>query len=59
MGQIMKAYQFPREDREISKREYTPREPRMVPYTYPDKIETIMVTKLFEKLAKLAKSQKK
>ena len=59
MGQIMKAFEFPREDREISKRESTAREPRMVPYTYPDKIETIMVTKLFEKLAKLAKSQKK
>lgn len=59
MGQVMKAYEFPREDREIPKRESLPREPRMTPYTYPDKIETIMLTKLFEKLAKLAKSQKK
>ena len=55
MGQTMKPYEFPREDRELTKTEQPKREPVMTPYTYPDKIETIVLTKVFEKLAKLSK----
>jgi hypothetical protein len=60
MGQIMKAYPFPREDRELKKHKPLEPEQSYVPYSYDSShIDTIIVTKLFEKLAKLAKSEKK
>lgn len=60
IGQIMKAYEFPAEDRKIKKAE-KPLEPenKHIPYTYPgSKLETIVLTKVFEELEKLAKSKK-
>jgi hypothetical protein len=60
MGQIMKAYPFPREDRELKKHKPLEPEQSYVPYSYDrSHIDIIIVTKLFEKLAKLAKSEKK
>lgn len=60
MGQVMKAYPFPREDREIKKQEPLEPEQNYIPYQYDrNRIDTIIVTKLFEKLASLAKSEKK
>lgn len=57
MGQIMKPYEFPREDREISKREPLKHDERYIPYSYPDAVETIILTKVFEKLQKLSKKK--
>lgn len=60
MGQIMKTYEFPREDRELKKHKPLEPEQNYIPYQYDrSHIDTIIVTKLFEKLAKLAKSEKK
>ena len=60
MGQVMKAYEFPREDRELKKVEPLEPEQSYIPYNYDrSHIDTIIITKLFEKLAKLAKSEKK
>ena len=60
MGQVMKAYPFPREDRELKKVEPLEPEQSYIPYNYDrSHIDTIIITKLFEKLAKLAKSEKK
>ena len=60
MGQVMKAYPFPREDREIKKCKPLEPEQNYIPYQYDrSHIDTIIVTKLFEKLASLAKSEKK
>lgn len=60
MGQVMKAYPFPREDREIKKHKPLEPEQNYIPYQYDrNRIDTIIVTKLFEKLASLAKSEKK
>jgi hypothetical protein len=60
MGQVMKAYPFPREDRDITKVEPMEPEQNYIPYQYDrSHIDTIILTKLFEKLAKLAKSEKK
>jgi hypothetical protein len=56
MGQIMKAYQFPREDREIKKHEPLKPEQTYIPYQYDrSNIDVIILDKLFEKLAKLKK----
>ena len=64
MGRVMKKYEFRPEDfdsekKDIKRIEPEPNEVSMVPYTYPDKLEEIIVTKVFEKLAKAAKSEKK
>lgn len=57
MGQIMKPYQFPREDRKIKKHEPLEQDQRYIPYSYPDAVETIILTKVFEKLEKLSKKK--
>jgi len=60
MGQIMKAYPFPREDRKLKKLKPIEPEQNYIPYQYDrSHIDTIILTKLFEKLAKLSKSEKK
>jgi len=56
MGQIMKAYQFPREDREIKKHKPLEPEQTYIPYQYDrSNIDVIILDKLFEKLSKLTK----
>jgi hypothetical protein len=56
MGQIMKAYQFPREDRKIKKHEPLEPEQTYIPYQYDrNNIDVIILDKLFEKLIKLTK----
>ena len=57
MGQIMKPYQFPREDRKLKKHEPLKHDERYIPYSYPDAVETIILTKVFEKLEKLSKKK--
>ena len=54
MGQVMKPYEFPREDREIKKHKTLEPDQTYNPYSYDrSHLDTIIVTKLFEKLAKL------
>jgi hypothetical protein len=56
MGQIMKAYQFPPEDRKIKKHEPLEPEQTYIPYQYDrNNIDVIILDKLFEKLIKLTK----
>jgi len=56
MGQIMKAYEFPREDREIKKHKPLKPEQSYIPYQYDrNNIDVIILDKLLEKLAKLTK----
>ena len=54
MGQTLKPYEFPAEDRKIKKHKPLEPEQNYIPYSYDrDRIDTIIQTKLFEKLAKL------
>ena len=54
MGQTLKPYEFPAEDRKINKIKPMEPEQTYIPQSYDrDRIDTIIQTKLFEKLAKL------